>query len=79
MKNLRALTNAQVARYHAENYRPDNTLLVSSLLIRIPPISSKPTGTLPSRLVVPLVMPSGLVIPIGIEIEVLRQRRRRVP
>ena len=33
MKNLRALTNAQVARYHAENYRPDNTLLIVSGLV----------------------------------------------
>ena len=33
MKNIRALTNAQVARYHAENYRPDNTLLMVSGLV----------------------------------------------
>jgi len=33
MCNLRALTNAQVQRYHAENYRPDNTLLVVSGLV----------------------------------------------
>ena len=25
LANLRTLTNAQVRRYHAENYRPDNT------------------------------------------------------
>ena len=33
MANIRRLTNEQVARYHAENYRPDNTLLVVSGLV----------------------------------------------
>ena len=30
MANLHTLTNAQVRRYHAENYRPDNALVVLS-------------------------------------------------
>ena len=30
LANLRTLTNAQVRRYHAENYRPSNTLFVVS-------------------------------------------------
>ena len=30
MKNLRSLTNAQVARYHEEAYLPDNVLFILS-------------------------------------------------
>ena len=30
MANLHSLTNAQVARYHREAYRPDNMLFVLS-------------------------------------------------
>ena len=30
MANLRSLTNAQVARYHREAYRPDNMLVILS-------------------------------------------------
>ncbi|KAL3893199.1 MAG: hypothetical protein SGPRY_014396, partial [Prymnesium sp.] len=30
MHNLRSLTNAQVQRYHRENYRPDNIMIVLS-------------------------------------------------
>ena len=33
MKNLRSLTNAQVCRYHAENYRPDNTAFIVSGMV----------------------------------------------
>ena len=33
LANLRRLTNAQVRRYHAENYRPDNTAFIVSGMV----------------------------------------------
>ena len=33
MKNLRTLTNAQVTRYHEDNYRPDNMVFIVSGLV----------------------------------------------
>ena len=33
MKNLRTLTNAQVTRYHGENYRPENAMLLVTGLV----------------------------------------------
>jgi Zn-dependent M16 (insulinase) family peptidase len=33
LANLRSLTNAQVRRYHAENYRPDNMAFVVSGMV----------------------------------------------
>ena len=32
-KNLRTLTNAQVTRYHGENYRPENAMLLVTGLV----------------------------------------------
>ena len=42
MANLRALTNAQVTRYHVENYRPDNMAFIVSVIGR-PRLSSAQT------------------------------------